>query len=135
VLLSRALWAARLVASDGCMNVANERPSVESDEETFIDLHGRSLHLVGADVLHEQERPATPDATIARYASTVETHVESAVSGGSARSRLPPAVFADGSLWDRDTFGRTSPKFGARLLDRYTVMRRSVQSRHPASGM
>ncbi len=55
--VSRALWAAKLVASDGRMNVANERPSVESDEETFIDQHGRSLHLVGADVLHEQERP------------------------------------------------------------------------------
>jgi hypothetical protein len=39
------------------MNVTNERPSVESDEETFIDQHGRSLHLVGADVLHERERP------------------------------------------------------------------------------
>jgi hypothetical protein len=51
--VSRALWAAKLVASDGRMNVANERPSVESDEETFIDEHGRSLHLVGADVLHQ----------------------------------------------------------------------------------
>jgi hypothetical protein len=39
------------------MNVPNERRSVESDEETFMDRHGRSLHLVGADVLHEQERP------------------------------------------------------------------------------
>jgi hypothetical protein len=29
---------------------------VESDEETFIDQHGRSLHLVGADVWNEQER-------------------------------------------------------------------------------
>jgi hypothetical protein len=36
--------------------VANE-PSVEADEETFIDRHGRSLHLVGADVRLEQERP------------------------------------------------------------------------------
>jgi hypothetical protein len=54
--VSWALWAAKLVASDGRMNVANERPSVESDEETFMDQHGRSLHLVGADVLHEQER-------------------------------------------------------------------------------
>ena len=52
-LVSRALWAAKLVASDGRMNVANERRSVESDEETFIDRHGRSLYLVGADVLHE----------------------------------------------------------------------------------
>ena len=42
--------AAQLVASDGSMHVANERPSVESDEETFIDRHGRSLHLVGANV-------------------------------------------------------------------------------------
>ena len=56
-LVSRALWAAKLVASDGRMNVPNERRSVESDEETFIDRHGRSLHLVGADVLNEQERP------------------------------------------------------------------------------
>jgi hypothetical protein len=56
-LVSRALWAAKLVASDGRMNVPNERRSVESDEETFMDRHGRSLHLVGADVLHEQERP------------------------------------------------------------------------------
>ena len=56
-LVSPALWTAKLVASDGRMNVANERPSVESDEETFIDQHGRSLHLVGADVLHEQARP------------------------------------------------------------------------------
>jgi hypothetical protein len=56
-LVSRALGAAKVVASDGRMNVPNERRSVESDEETFTDLHGRSLHLVGADVLHEQERP------------------------------------------------------------------------------
>ena len=56
-LVSRALWAAKLVASDGRMNVPNERRSVESDEETFIDRHGRSLHLVGADMLQEQERP------------------------------------------------------------------------------
>ena len=57
-LVSRALWAAKLVASDGPMNVPNERRSVKSDEETFIDRqHGRSLHLVGADVLNEQERP------------------------------------------------------------------------------
>ena len=55
-LVSRALWTAKLVASDGCMNVPNERRSVESDEETFIDQHGRSLHLVGADVRNEQER-------------------------------------------------------------------------------
>jgi hypothetical protein len=54
--VSWALWAAKLVASDGRMNVANEGPSVESDEETFMDQHGRSLHLVGADELHEQER-------------------------------------------------------------------------------
>ena len=63
-LVSRALWAAKLVASDGRMNVPNERPSVESDEETFIDQHGRSLHLVGADVLHEQERPTLPRALV-----------------------------------------------------------------------
>ena len=56
-LVSRALWAAKLVASDSRMNVPNERRSVESDEETFIDRHGRSLHRVGADVLNEQERP------------------------------------------------------------------------------
>ncbi len=56
-LVSRALGAAKLVASDGRMNVPNERRSVDSDEETFIDRHGRSLHLVGADVRHEQERP------------------------------------------------------------------------------
>ena len=56
-LISRTLWAAKLVASNGRMNVTNERPSVESDEETFIDQHGRSLHLVGADVRLEQERP------------------------------------------------------------------------------
>jgi hypothetical protein len=56
-LVSLALWAAKLVASDGRMNVTNERPSVEADEETFMDQHGRSLHLVGADVLHERERP------------------------------------------------------------------------------
>jgi hypothetical protein len=56
-LVSWALWAAKVVASDGRMNVPNERRSVESDEETFIDRHGRSLHLVGADVRHEQERP------------------------------------------------------------------------------
>ena len=55
-LVSRALWAAKLIASDARMNVPNEHRSVESDEETFIDRHGRSLHLVGADVLHEQER-------------------------------------------------------------------------------
>jgi hypothetical protein len=52
-LVSRALWTAKLVASDGRMNVSNERRSVESDKETFIDRHGRSLYLVGADVLHE----------------------------------------------------------------------------------
>ena len=52
-LVSRALWAATLVASDGRMNVSNERRSVESDE-TFIDRQGRSLYLVGADVLNEQ---------------------------------------------------------------------------------
>jgi hypothetical protein len=46
-LVSGALWAAKLVASDGPMNVPNERRSVESDEETFMDRHGRSLHLVG----------------------------------------------------------------------------------------
>jgi hypothetical protein len=46
-----------LVTNDGRMNAANERPSVEADEETFIDRHGRSLHLVGADVRLEQERP------------------------------------------------------------------------------
>src|SRR5260370_19371819 len=56
-LISRVLWAARVVASDGRMNVPNERRSVESDDETFIDWHGRSLHLVGADARHEQERP------------------------------------------------------------------------------
>ena len=56
-LESRALWAAKLVASDGRMNVPNERRSVESDEETFIDRHRRSLHLIGADVLNEQRRP------------------------------------------------------------------------------
>ena len=56
-LVSRALWTAKLVASDGRMNVSNERRSVESDKETFIDRHGRSLYLVGADVVHEQERP------------------------------------------------------------------------------
>ena len=56
-LESRALWAAKLVASDGRMNVPNERRSVESDEETFMDRHGGSLHLVGADVLNERERP------------------------------------------------------------------------------
>jgi hypothetical protein len=57
-LVSRALGAAKLVASDGPMNVPNERRSVESDEKTFMDRHGRSLHLVGADVLHEPvERP------------------------------------------------------------------------------
>jgi hypothetical protein len=55
-LVSWALWAAQLVASDGCMNVPNERLYVESDEVTFIDQHGRSLHLVGADVRNEQER-------------------------------------------------------------------------------
>src|SRR5712692_11404816 len=53
--VSRALWAAQLVASDGRMNVPNERRSVESNEEAFIDRHGRSLYLVWADVLHEQE--------------------------------------------------------------------------------
>ena len=63
-LVSRALWAAKLVASDARMNVANERPSVESDEETFMDRHGRSLHLVGADVLHEQERPTLATASV-----------------------------------------------------------------------
>src|SRR6266849_274128 len=31
-------------------------------------------------------------------------------------ARLPPPVFVDGRLWDRHTFGRTSPKFGVRLL-------------------
>ena len=46
-LVSRALWTAKLVASDGSVNVSNERRSVESDEETFIDQHGRSLYLVG----------------------------------------------------------------------------------------
>jgi hypothetical protein len=44
----RARRIAKLIAGDGRMNVANERPSVESDEETFMDQHGRSLHLVGA---------------------------------------------------------------------------------------
>jgi hypothetical protein len=39
------------------MNVLNEHRPVESDEETFMDQHGRSLHLVGADLLQEQERP------------------------------------------------------------------------------
>ena len=48
-LESRTLWAAK--------NVPNKRRSVEADEETFIDRHQRSLHLVGADVLHERERP------------------------------------------------------------------------------
>jgi hypothetical protein len=47
--VSRACWIAKLIAGDGRMNVANERPSVESDEDTFMDQHGRSLHLVGAD--------------------------------------------------------------------------------------
>lgn len=56
-LVSRALWAATLVASNGRMNVSNERRSVESDKETFSDRQGRSLYLVGADVLNEQERP------------------------------------------------------------------------------
>ena len=56
-LVSRALWAAKLVASDGSMNVSNERRSVESDEETFIDRHGRSLYSCGAYVLNEEERP------------------------------------------------------------------------------
>ena len=56
-LVSRALSAAKLVASDGRMNVPNERRSIKSDEETFIDRHGRSLHVVGADALHERERP------------------------------------------------------------------------------
>ena len=56
-LVSRALWAAKLVASDGRMNVPNERRAVKSDEETFIDWHGRSLHVVGADALNERERP------------------------------------------------------------------------------
>ena len=46
-LVSRALWAAKLVASDGSMNVSNERRSVESDEETFIDRHGRIYPLAG----------------------------------------------------------------------------------------
>jgi len=46
--VSRARWAAKLVASDGRMNVPNERRSVDSDEETFMDQHGRSLHLVVA---------------------------------------------------------------------------------------
>ena len=55
-LVSWALWAAKLVGSDGRMHVPNERRSVESDEETFIDRHGRSLHVGGADVLHGQER-------------------------------------------------------------------------------
>ena len=56
-LVSWALWAAQLVGSDGRMHVPNERRSVESDEETFMDRHGRSLHVGGADVLHGQERP------------------------------------------------------------------------------
>jgi hypothetical protein len=56
-LVSRTLWAAKLVASDGRMNVTNERPSVESDEETFIDQHGRSLHLVGRTCCLNGSRP------------------------------------------------------------------------------
>jgi hypothetical protein len=44
-----------LVASDVRMHVPNERRSVASDEETFMDRHGRSLHLVGADVPNERE--------------------------------------------------------------------------------
>ena len=35
-LVSRALWVAKLVTSDGRMNVPNQRRSVESNEETFI---------------------------------------------------------------------------------------------------
>ena len=56
-LVPRAVWAAKLVASDGRMNVPNERRSVESDEETFTDRHGRSLHLVGATCCMNIERP------------------------------------------------------------------------------
>ena len=56
-LESRTLWAAKLVASDGRMNVSNKGGSVESDEKTFIDRHGRSLHLGRADVPNEREQP------------------------------------------------------------------------------
>jgi hypothetical protein len=54
-LVSRALWAPQLVASDVRMHVPNEGRSVASDKEPFMDRHGRSLHLVGADVLNERE--------------------------------------------------------------------------------
>lgn len=56
---SRTLWAAKLVASDGRMDGPNTRGSVESDEKTFIDRHGRSLHLGRADVPNEREQPTT----------------------------------------------------------------------------
>jgi hypothetical protein len=55
-LVSGALWAAELVASNSPMNVPNERRPVEPDEETFLDRHGRSLHLVGRTVPNDQER-------------------------------------------------------------------------------
>ena len=83
-LVSWALWAAQLVARDGRMNVPNERPSVESDEETFIDPHGRSLHLVGADVLHEQERP-TIGCLMALLGLPVVAGTDSAVQDGRTR--------------------------------------------------
>jgi hypothetical protein len=82
-LVSRTLWAAKLVASDGRMNVTNERPSVESDEETFIDQHRRSLHLVGRMC---DTTGAPPRACVAR-----EKGVRSAFT---LSLRLPPPRWA-----------------------------------------
>ena len=59
VLVSSTLCAAKLVASDGRMNAPNERGSIESDEVTFIERQGRSLHLVGQTCRNEPEQPTT----------------------------------------------------------------------------
>ena len=94
-LVSRALWAAKLVASNGRINVPNERRSVKSDEETFLDRQGRSLHGVGADVLNERERPIirrlmAPPGLLNRRSPRVPSEID----------------LFDRPRWERHGFGR-----------------------------
>jgi len=56
-LESRTPRATTLVASDGRVNVPNERGSIESDEETFIASARTESTPCRSDVLKELERP------------------------------------------------------------------------------
>src|SRR5262245_1650783 len=89
-----SLPAAKLVASDGCMNVPNECRSVESDEESRIDRHGLRVCRLGRPYwMSRNDRPfavgraaVTPEAAFS--ARAVGDRFLQSTAPGAIRTRI-----------------------------------------------